>query len=312
MSRSMLRYDGPIFDAHTHVVNMDALGLLVRVGQQHGLRRALLIVHGHPIEPIARKFPGMFVFAKYFLSADLFAHGTESAVRAARTMREEGFSVAKMHFAPFWSQRLNLASSAPPVSSPLFDPVFDALAEDELPVLIHVSDPDTYYAQRYSDVKLYGTKEEHLQELEDRLGRSPRVMFQVAHFAAQPETHRLANLSRMFDRYPNLFVDTGSARWMARELGKDVNAARAFIRRHSDRILFGTDCVANSLDESYYTGRYESERILFESDVIGMPLPFPDTDTASSGGTVINGLNLDDDQLRRIYWENAQRLYSTS
>ena len=63
--------------------------------------------------------------------------------------------------------------------------------------IIHIGDPDTYFATRYSDVESYGTKEEHIEALELRLQRSPKLNLQVAHFAAQPEPHRLDNLDRM-------------------------------------------------------------------------------------------------------------------
>ncbi len=221
----------------------------------------------------------------------------------------EGYRVAKMHFAPFWIDRAKDMPSHPAVDSEEFDRFFAMLSDAGIPVLIHVSDPDTYYATRYTDVKWYGTKDEHLAQFEKRLARSPAVQFQVAHFCAQPEQDRLSNLARMFEQYPNLFVDTGSARWMARELGKDVRRSRRLIQAHSDRILFGSDCVARATDRSYYEGRYQTERLLLESDVRAYPLPFTDNDTVNTGGTYINGLSLPLSVLKKIYWENAMRIY---
>jgi predicted TIM-barrel fold metal-dependent hydrolase len=163
---------------------------------------------------------------------------------------------------------------------------------------------------RYNNPEHYGTKEEHLEQFERRLVRNPELQFQIAHFCAQPEPHRLPNLARLFDTYPNFVVDTGSARWMARELSKNPEQSRSFMIEYADRILFGTDCVARPMNTDYYAGRHSALKILFETDVENYPLPFVDADTADTGGTFINGLNLPKEFLKKIYWENAVNRYS--
>jgi predicted TIM-barrel fold metal-dependent hydrolase len=178
-----------------------------------------------------------------------------------------------------------------------------------------MSDPDTYYASKYANSHVYNTKEEDLNELEAALARHPDVRFQLAHFAAQPENDRLANLSRWLDSYPNFNVDTASARWMARELSRNPERSREFLIKHQDRVVFGTDCIAffrfkwRSTSKNYFDNRYLALRQLFETDVQGIPLPFKDKDTMNEGGTLINGLSLPDRVLRKIYWENAVRFY---
>ncbi|MHA2021399.1 MAG: hypothetical protein ACW96N_06770, partial [Candidatus Thorarchaeota archaeon] len=102
---------------------------------------------------------------------------------------------------------------------------------------------------------------------------------------------------------------TSSARWISRELSKNPERAREFLTKYSDRIHFGTDCVAFTDDSSYYDGRHLSLRLLLESSVRNVPLPFQDADTVNSGGTRINGLELEENALRRIYWENAHQIY---
>jgi hypothetical protein len=136
-------------------------------------------------------------------------------------------------------------------------------------------------------------------------------MFQIPHFAAQPEIHRLPELTRWMEEYPNFVVDTASSRWMARELSKDTVKAREFILKYSDRILFGTDLFARGREREYFTGRYDAQRILWETSERNTPLPFPDADTEDIGGTFINGLDLPPSVLRKLYWENACQLYDT-
>ena len=301
------KYDGPIFDAHTHVVDLDHLDIQFKIGERYGVKKSLLIVHGDSIDPIERRYPGKFIYAKYFSGWLLMGGDVEAAIASAKNMKDEGYSVAKMHFAPFWRDRLGL-NKILAVDNEIFDPLFEIFEEMNIPILIHICDPDTYYAKRYSAAE-YGTKDEHIAQFEHRLEKSPNVRFQVAHFGAQPEPHRLDNLGRMLRRYSNLYVDTGSARWMARELSRDAERSAKFVTTFSDRILFGSDCVSRTDDVSYYEGRYYAERVLWETDVRHVPLPFVDTDTVDTGGTFINGLDLSETVLSRIYWDNAERLY---
>ncbi|MBD3407750.1 MAG: amidohydrolase family protein [Candidatus Lokiarchaeota archaeon] len=303
-----LRYQGPIFDAHSHVADEQALDLYVKIANRYNVEQSLLIVHGSDISAYQKKYPDRFIYAKYFSGWILFSDDFDQTVSEIYTLREDGYGMAKMHFAPFWGDRLDI-DLVPTVDDERFDIFFDTLAKENIPVVIHIGDPDTYFTQRYSDERVYGTKEDHIQEFENRLRKSPEVTFQVAHFLAQPEIHRQENLSRMLETYPNLNIDTGSARWMVRELGKDVERSRNLIIEYQDRILFGIDCVARTMDESYYDGRFWSERMLFETDVRDAPLPFVDKDTVHLGGTYINGLDLPTTVLEKIYWQNAHRLH---
>ncbi len=306
-SKPQFNYDGPIFDAHTHVVDLDDLAIQVRIGETYGVKKALLIVHGDVIKDVRERYPHKFIYAKYFSGWVLMGGEIDQAVKEAKVMREEGYLVAKMHFAPFWRTRLETDSTLS-VDDSVLDPLFDCFRDNDIPVLIHISDPDTYYATRYP-AEEFGTKDEHLQQFEHRMKKSDQVQFQIAHFGAQPEIHRLENLARWFHENPKLYVDTGSARWIARELSKDPIKAREFVTKYSDRILFGTDCVSRTDDVSYYDGRYLAERLLWETEIRNEPLPFTDADTQNSGGTFINGLALPENVLSRLYWENAEKLY---
>ncbi|MDH4214948.1 MAG: hypothetical protein OEV85_13610, partial [Candidatus Thorarchaeota archaeon] len=69
------------------------------------------------------------------------------------------------------------------------------------------------------------------------------------------------------------------------------------------------DLSANRGNRDYYGGRYLAQRILWETKDIGVPLPFEDADTKDSGGTIINGLDLPTSMLRKLYWQNAIRVY---
>jgi predicted TIM-barrel fold metal-dependent hydrolase len=311
-----LSYEGPIFDAHTHAVDVGSLNLLVQIGQQHSVERTLLIPHTRRIRRYAeKKYPGRFIFAKYFSGSRIIKKGVTVVAREIESILDEGYQLAKLQNAPVMRKGDKAGPDRVSFGNESYDPIFAALADNEIPFLLHMSDPDTYYASRYENRNVYNTKEEDLNELEAAVARHPDVRFQLAHFAAQPEVERLSNLSRWLDSYPNFNVDTASARWMVRELSRKPERSREFLIKYQDRVVFGTDCIAffrfkwRFGSKNYYDRRYLALRLLLETDVRGMPLPFKDKDTSSEGGTLINGLSLPNRVLRKIYWENAVRFY---
>lgn len=311
-----LSYEGPIFDAHTHAVDKGSLRLLVQIGQQHGVERTLLIPHTERVRRYAeKKYPGRFIFAKYFSGSSVFKKGAIVVAKEIENLLDDGYQLAKVQNAPIMGRRVKAGHDRDRLGNELCDPIFVALADTGIPFLLHMSDPDTYYASKYANRLVYNTKEEDLNELEATVARHPDVRFQLAHFAAQPEIDRLANLARWFDSYPNFNVDTASARWMARELSRDPERSREFLIKYQDRVVFGTDCIAffrfnwRFGSKNYYDHRYLTLRLLLETDVRGTPLPFKDKDTTNAGGTFINGLSLPDRVLKKIYWENAVRFY---
>ncbi|MHA2117169.1 MAG: amidohydrolase family protein [Candidatus Thorarchaeota archaeon] len=311
-----LNYEGPIFDAHTHAVDKGSLNLLVQIGQQHGVERTLLIPHTQRVRRYAeKKYPGRFIFAKYFSGSKIFKKGATVLAREIEGLLDEGYQIAKSQSAPVMRRGVKAGADRVRLGDESFDPIFAVLADNDIPFLLHMSDPDTYYASKYANRHVYNTKEEDLKELEAVVARHADVRFQLAHFAAQPEMDRLSNLARWLDSYPNFNVDTASARWMVRELSRNPERSREFLIKYQDRVVFGTDCIAlfrfkwRFGSKNYYDRRYLALRLLLESDVRGMPLPFKDKDTMNTGGTLINGLSLPNRVLRKIYWENAVRFY---
>jgi len=294
-----------------HVVDTDALDMLVQIGEDFGVKESLLICHSLGAKKYAEeKYPGRFIFAKYFSGAMRFTEGVEPILREIATLRTEGYHMAKMQSAPIMRGRASATQEELRMDEDEMARMFDAMKDEEIPFLLHLSDPDTYYATRYTDTAIYSSKERDLSELEGVLKRHGSMKLQLAHFGSQSEIHRLDNLARWFDTYPNFIIDTSSARWVSRELSKDPKKAREFIIKYQDRIVFGTDCVSWRPEKNYYEGRYLALRLLLESAVEHRPLPFPDLDTVYSGGTFINGLNLPHNVLQKIYWQNAKDFYA--
>jgi len=285
---------------------------MVSIEQDCGIHAQLAIVHGTENLQSAKLLdPTRFVFAKYLPTSETTRYNVKLLLEEIHCLKEEGYHLAKMWFGPRWRDYVENASDSFRVDDSRLEPVFQALEDQKIPLLIHVGDPDTYFENQYSDTKKYGTKDENLAQLKNIISRYPALQFQLAHMGSQPEIHRLPNLGQWLDNYPNIVLDTASSRWMARELSRNPETSREFIVKYSDRILFGTD-VSSNREPEYFAGRYNAQRILYETDVRDAPLPFEDPDTKSSGGTFINGLDLPISVLKKIYWKNAIRIYNAS
>lgn len=286
---------------------------MLEIEDKFGVTTQIGIVHSKDGFLAAKeKYPQRFVFAKYLSLRDIAHYNVEPVIDDIMKTRDEGYSLAKTWFGPRWVDYIEDVPNGFRIDDPRLEPIFQALEDNELPLLIHVADPDTYFTLHYQDASKYGTKDGHLAELEAVIERHPHLHFQVPHFGSQPEIHRLPHLASWLNRFPNVIIDTASSRWMARELSKDVQKAREFILKFSDRVLFGTDLSANRGDMEYFEGRYRAQRILWETGVQDEPLPFEDADTKDSGGTFINGLDLPQSVLQKLYWKNANKTYRSS
>jgi predicted TIM-barrel fold metal-dependent hydrolase len=254
------------------------------------------------------------VLAKYFRSKHLFTPNSDPKLLTdeIEEIHRQGFPIVKFWFGPrvrdYVKEYYKIETKTIRLSDPFFKSIFAKMEELGLILLIHVSDPDLWYEKVYQPVSKYGTKMEHLEDFEEILSSFPKLKVQQAHFGGQPED--LENLSRWFDSYPNYYIDSSSARWMARELGKYPEKARDFFIKYSDRILFGTDIVQdrNKPISEYYQTRYYTFQAILETSVKDLPLPFPDPE--NDNNTKINGLDLPLDVLKKIYWENANKFFN--
>ncbi|MCK5150404.1 MAG: amidohydrolase family protein, partial [Candidatus Thorarchaeota archaeon] len=227
------KYKGPIFDAHSHIGNIEDIDKLVEIGNSLGITTRIGIVHTKEGFEAAREhYPEGIVFAKYLSLGDIAQYNIQPIIDEISKLKDEGYSLAKTWFGPRWRDYYESVPGGFRLDDVRLEPIFQTLEDEDVPIIAHVADPDTYYASHYQDSKKYGFKDDHLKQLENVLERHPRVKFQIPHFGSQPEIHRLSNLSRWLDTFPNVYIDTASSRWMARELSKDTKKSRDFMMRY--------------------------------------------------------------------------------
>jgi predicted TIM-barrel fold metal-dependent hydrolase len=132
---------------------------------------------------------------------------------------------------------------------PRLDLVWKKCAELKLPVNIHVADhpscwqplgPNQERSPDFQHFNLYGKdvpSYEELLAMSDRLlARQPKTIFIACHLRNQGND--LGTLSKVLDRYPNLYVDISARDY---EIGRQPRFAAKFLARYKDRVLFGTD-----------------------------------------------------------------------
>jgi predicted TIM-barrel fold metal-dependent hydrolase len=196
------------------------------------------------------------------------------------------------------------------VDDPRWDAIWTACGELGLPVLIHTADPKAFFLpidetnERWEELKrhpewsFYGegfpAYEEVIRQFLNVVERHPHTTFIGAHVASSAED--LASVERWLDKYPNLNVDIAAR---IAELGRQPYTARKFFVKYADRILFGTDGPRVAERLGYHWRFLESLDEYF---------PYAENAFPPQGFWRIYGVGLPDDVLRKVYYENAERL----
>jgi predicted TIM-barrel fold metal-dependent hydrolase len=137
--------------------------------------------------------------------------------------------------------------------------------------------------------------EEHMEMQEAMLAQNPDTTFIVAHVGSYAEN--LKQVSGWLDTYPNMYIDVAAR---IDQLGRQPYTARAFIERHQDRILFGSDYEPTLTPADFYPIHYR----FFETNDEYFDHPF----AGFLGIWKIYGIGLNDAVLEKIYFKNAQRV----
>jgi len=196
------------------------------------------------------------------------------------------------------------------IDDPRWDPIWQACGKLGMPILIHTADPVAFFQpvdrfnERWEELSrhpdwsfasdAFPSHDELLAARNRVIARHPQTTFIGAHVANYPEN--LAEVGRWLDKYPNLHVEIAAR---IAELGRQPGAARQFFLKYSGRILFGTDGPRP-------VGRLLPHwRMLETSDEY---FTYAENQYPPQGIWNIYGLNLPDEVLRRVYFENAAQL----
>ncbi len=188
---------------------------------------------------------------------------------------------------------------------PRMDPLFEKCAELGIPVNIHIADPKWMYEPMDSTndglMNAYSWRLDNqkgivdhagmMKILENTVARHPNTTFIACHLANL--TYDLAQLGKMLDTYPNLYADI-SARYA--ELAPIPRAAKKFITKYQDRLLYGTDM---GFDTDMYAITFRilesNDEHFYEKEMFGYHWP-------------LYGFGLSDSVLKKLYHINALKI----
>ncbi len=194
------------------------------------------------------------------------------------------------------------------VDDPRLDPIWDICGKLGVPVLIHSADPFQFWLKKdnknerwfelkekpnryYAESSFVPPFQEIIQEQHNIFKKHPKTTFINAHLGWM--ANDLERLGKHLDEYPNVMTEFGA---VIAELGRQPKTARQFFIDYQDRILFGKDLYKK---EEYYT----YFRVLESDD------EYFDYFRKRHAFWKMYGLNLPDSVLKKIYYENALKLF---
>jgi uncharacterized protein len=304
----------PMVDIHSHQVRlkpedvdklvkeMDAINLQVMVNLSGGTGERLKQI----VSAMKGRYPNRFVIFANLDFADLNEPGFGQ--RAAARLEQDAKNGAQglKIFKNFGMDMKYKNGERVKVDDPALDPIWEKCAELKFPILIHTAEPSAFFDpldkdnERWLELKQfpgrarpperYPTFEALMTERDNLIARHPKTTFIFAHMAYHGND--LARLGRMFDKYPNFYVDVAA---VLAEIGRQPYTARDFFIKYQDRLLFGKDIYEPS-EYTYYFRVFETR-----DDYI----PYYRRRHAFWR---MYGLYLPDEVLKKVYYKNALKL----
>ena len=307
----------PFIDIHNHQFAMGATELKGLTEKMDKLNMAVMINlsgKGFPfsndklkssLESVKANYPTRFVI---FTNVDFTDMDNPQWTANAVKQLEEDVKMGAMGLKIYKSLGLQYndkAGNRIHIDDPRIDPVWEKCGELGIPVLIHAADPKQFWDpidknnERWLELKLhprrrYGEKEVQwatlIAEQHNIFKKHPKTKFINAHLGWHGND--LKKLGEFMDLYPNMYTEIGA---VIAELGRQPRAAKAFLTKYQDRVLFGKD---SWVPEEYIT----YFRVLESEDEY-----FPYHKRYHAFWRMY-GLGLPDEVLKKIYYKNALKL----
>lgn len=289
---------GLVIDAHTHLIAARHAKVWFEAARHYGIDAFVTMAPLEEVLGLQRDWPGRI----QFITIPAWQNPSiDDWLRRLEMFYNLGSRIIKFHMAPG-----TMAMRKIRLDSPALRPVLREAAGRGMVLMSHVGDPDTWYSGKYTDAAKFGTRAEHYAMWEGILEEYKDHPWLGAHMGGNPEN--LPRLQGLLDRFPNLYLDNSATRWMVRELSARRDAAREFVIRNADRILFGTDQVSgDDRGFDFLASRFWAHRKLWESAYNG-PSPIFDPDLPEDAQPTLRGLALPDDVIQKVYHDNAVKL----
>jgi predicted TIM-barrel fold metal-dependent hydrolase len=190
------------------------------------------------------------------------------------------------------------------VDDPELDPIWETCARMNVPVLIHVAEPQAFFDpldynnERWLELSLYPDRrhqdgvrfEQLMSERNAMVKKHPNTKYILAHFGWHGND--LAKAGKLLDENPNVYYDVAAVLY---DFGRQPRAAHEFFLKYQDRILFGKD--------SYQPDEYPYYWRVFETND-----EYFDYYRDYHAFWKLYGIGLPDQVLRKLYYQNALKL----
>ena len=307
----------PLVDIHGHPPTLDNRETIERVLAEMDRLNIGVMVQARPssgarlrsqIEAVREAgYEDRFVF---FASLDLENVGPGSGARIAAQLEEDvaagavGIGEISKAFGLYYTKtdgtRLQL-------DDPELDVVWETAGRLGIPVFVHTADPPEFFEpldfsnerwlelalferRRFMDRDRFPSFEQLMEERNRMVMKHPGTTWILAHMGWH--THDLATLGALFDAHPRVLGEVGAVLY---DLGRQPRFAREFFEKYSDRVLFGKDSFQPD-EYPYFFRVFETADEYFDY--------YRDYHAFWK----LYGMDLPDDVLRALYYENAVRI----
>jgi hypothetical protein len=298
-----------IIDVHTHLGDLASAQVYFQAADAYGIASTWSQTPLEHVDAIADQFGDRvcFIAIPNYLAKDRDDTFTTDWLKRIEAFAEKGAKLCKFWAAPRgrdFTPHLQL-------DAPIRLQGMKLARSLGMSFMVHISDPDTWFATKYADAGKYGSKADQYTPLRRLLDQFGDVPWLAAHMAGDPE--HLDHLQELLDAHPNLYLDTSATKWMVRELSKTPGEFRAFCVRNAGRVFFGTDIVTSkdNIGFDLYASRFWALRTLIETDYAG-PSPIVDPDlhlvdpsVPEDATATLRGASIGGDTLQMLYHDAA-------
>jgi predicted TIM-barrel fold metal-dependent hydrolase len=210
------------------------------------------------------------------------------------------------------------------IDHPKFDPVFDFLIENNIPLIGHLGEPkncwlpikkmtvkgDVNYFSAHPEYHMYlhpeyPSYQDQIDARDRMLGRHPDLQFIGAHLGSLEWS--INELAKRLDRFPDMAVDTAERiSHLQLQAISDWQKVHEFFIKYQDRIIYGTDIIVDETKSPLKMKKHAHDIRLrhwkfFTSDEM-MSVPKVDSE--------FKGLKLPREVVDKIYRTNAEKWFS--
>jgi uncharacterized protein len=306
----------PFIDVHNHQFNMPTQDLSALIKQMDDLNMKVMVnLSGRgrgtaehlekSLENVKNNYPKRFiVFTNMDFAAIDDAEWQSRMVKQLEEDVKKGANGLKIYKSLGMFTKDSKGNRVR-IDDPRIAPIWEKCGELGIPVLIHSADPKQFWQpideknERWLELKLHPNRrhdtdtvtwENLIKEQHAVFKRHPKTKFINAHLGWYGND--LKKLGDLMDAMPNMYTEIGA---VISELGRQPRAAREFLIKYQDRVMFGKDSWVPEEYSTYF-------RVLETADEY-----FPYHKRYHAFWKMY-GLELPDAVLKKIYYKNALKV----